>query len=205
MKLLHAFILKHAPTAYVNTQHSWPKGESLGNVFYERLRAMDPAFPRQDGLAYLLFDEGQDLYEDDMLWNRFFKEVVGSNHSCYRIILFCSYGSPSSQPVPYRRGTPLVLRQVARISLWPQQGLDGLDGSIGILLNRSEFDEVVSRFERSLVHLHQDLLDLIFGWTVGHAGAVVEMLRVISYQVSLCSKSHVSLSCSCLLTLFPRE
>jgi len=63
------------------------------------------------------------------------------------------------------------------VSLWPRVE------SIGILLKRSEFDEVVSRFKRPL-NLHPDLLDLIFDWTVGHAGAVIEMLRVISYQVS---------------------
>jgi hypothetical protein len=79
--------------------------------------------------------------------------------------------------VLHRIGVPLVLRDVARISLWPREG------SIGMLLKRSEFDEVVSRFEHPL-NLHPDLLDLIFGWTVGHAGAVIEMLRVISYQVS---------------------
>jgi hypothetical protein len=74
-------------------------------------------------------------------------------------------------------GTPLALRDAARISLWPREG------SIGILLTRSEFDEVVSLFERPL-NLHPDVLDLIFDWTVGHVGAVIEILRVITYQVS---------------------
>ena len=60
--------------------------------------------------------------------------------------------------------------------------------SIGILLNRSEFDEVVLRFEHQM-NLHPDILDLIFAWTVGHAGAVIEMLNTISYQVSLPAKS----------------
>lgn len=42
---------------------------------------------------------------------------------------------------------------------------------------------------------------MIFDWMVGHVGAVVEMLHVISYQVSLSSKNCISMSYSCLLTL----
>jgi hypothetical protein len=84
------------------------------------------------------------------------------------------------------------------VSLWPREG------SIGILLKHSEFDEVVSLYEHPL-NLHPDLLDLIFDWKVGHAGAVIKILCVISYQVSPSSKHHVSLSYLCLLTLFPRE
>ena len=182
MNLLHAFILQRAPSAFVHTQHSWPPagtGPSLGPLLDERLRLLDHAFPRRDGLAYLLFDEGQDSYEDHFFWNGFFKGVVDGLYSHYRVVLFCSYGSPSSRPVPHHIGTPLVLRDAARISLWPQE-----PGSVGILLNRPEFDEVVSLFDRP-VDLHPDLLDLIFEWTVGHVGAVVEMLRVISCQVSL--------------------
>ena len=193
MNLLYAFILEQAPSAFVNTQHSWPQGQSWGPLLNDRLQLVDPSFPRQDGLAYLLFDEGQDSYEDDILWNNFFKGVVDGGFSCYRVILFCSYGSPSSCPVPHHIGSPLVLREAARISLWPQQGSEG---SIGILLNRSEFEEVVSLFERPL-NLHPDLLDLIFEWTVGHVGAVVEMLRVISYQVNLPAKA-VSVLVDCV-------
>ena len=98
--------------------------------------------------------------------------------------------------MPHHSGTPLtrlvVLCDAARVSLWPR---NGTKGSIGILLDRSDFDEVVLRFARP-IHLHCDLLDLIFAWTVGHVGAVIEMLNLISYQVSLSSEIHVGLSCS---------
>ncbi|KIL59210.1 hypothetical protein M378DRAFT_180929 [Amanita muscaria Koide BX008] len=178
MKLLHAYILEHAPLALVYTQHSWPGPEEAtqkNSSRRERLKEVDPRFPRQDGITFLLFDEGQDTYEDHLLWNAFFKGVGDGLHSHYCVILFCSYCNPSPRPVSYRIGTPVVLRDAARISLWPREG------SIGILLTRSEFDEVVSRFHRPL-RLHPDLLDMIFDWTVGHVGAVVELLRVISYQ-----------------------
>ena len=139
------------------------------------------------------------------MWTKFFgtnssRGVSDGGYHVYHVILFCSYGNPSSRPVPHRIGTPLALGEAARISLRPREGSEG---SIGILLNRSEFDEVVSRFKHQL-NLHPDLLDLIFQWTDGHVGAVVKLLQVISNQASLPSESCVGLSCSCLLlTLFP--
>ncbi|KIL58917.1 hypothetical protein M378DRAFT_15182 [Amanita muscaria Koide BX008] len=177
MHLLHAYILKQFPSALVYTKHSWPGPTESDSLLRKRLRELDPGFPRRNGTTFLLFDEGQDLYDDDLLWSFFFKEVNGV-YNRYRVVLFCSYGSPSSRPVPYRIGTRLVLRDAARISLWPREG------SIGILLKRSEFDQIVSLYERyeHKLDLHPDLQDLIFDWTVGHVGAVVAMLRVISYQ-----------------------
>ena len=184
LNLLAAFILKKDPSSFVKIQHSWPpKGSSPVSSLEQLLQLVDPAFPRHDGLAYLLFDEGQDSYSDERLWNFFLKEVDGGIYAKhYRIVLFCSYGSPSSRPVSYSIGTPLVLRDAARISLWPKEG------SIGILLTRFEFDEVVSQFRENFgrpLNLHPELQDLIFDWTVGHAGAVIAILQIITYQVSL--------------------
>ena len=55
---------------------------------------------------------------------------------------------------------------------------------MGILLDRVEFNEVVARRERKL-NLHPDLLDNIFNWTAGHVGAIVQLLNIVSYNVSL--------------------
>ena len=205
MKLLHSYILKHTPsTTFINTASTWPTGPAGGlespglpiqsdSALTERLKQLDPFYPRpgpEHSLAFLLFDEGQDSYKDHILWNNFFKGVSDGAYDRYRIIIFCSYGSPSSRPVP-RHITPLALSNTARISLWPRAGLGA---PVGILLTRSEFDEVVTRFERQL-NLQPDLQDLIFDWTVGHAGAATSMLRVISYQVSVASENYVCLSC----------
>ena len=201
MDLLHAYILKELPLAFVKSTSTWhqkDEAKQSDSALINRLQEVDPLYPRKCGLAFLLFDEGQDSYEDHILWNKFFKGVSDGHYDCYRVILFCSYGSPMSRPVHHRIGQPLDLRDAARISLWPREG------SIGILLKRSEFDEVVSLFHRPL-NLHPDLLDLIFDWTVGHAGAVIEILTVISYQVSLPSANCVGLCYSSLVTLFPRE
>lgn len=56
--------------------------------------------------------------------------------------------------------------------------------SVGLLLNRIEFDQIVVQDPRNL-KLHPGLLDNIFNWTVGHVGAVVQLLNIISQQVSL--------------------
>lgn len=55
---------------------------------------------------------------------------------------------------------------------------------MGLLLNRLEFNEVVVQHERKL-NMHPDLLDNIFNWTAGHVGAIVQLLHILSYQVSL--------------------
>jgi len=158
----------------------------------QRLQKIDPAFPRQS-ITFLLFDEVQDSYGDPLFWNAFLKEAGDGIYPYYRVILFCSYGTPSSHPVEYEIGSSAGLRGAARISLWP------VGSSPGILLQESEFLEVVSHFERP-VYVHPDLLSLIFFWTVGHVGAVVELLRLISYLVS-CLVSSNCLS----LILLPRR
>lgn len=117
--------------------------------------------------------------------------LITTNVNRYRVVLFCSYGSPSSHPVCHDIGTPLSLHHAARISLMPREGSEGW---IGMLLTRSKFDEVVSQFKYPL-NLHPDLLDIILGWPVGHVGAVVEMLHIISSEAS----------CFCLITLFLRS
>ena len=96
---MHAFILEQKPLAFVSVQVSWPPTGS-GLSLDERLWLVDPAFPRRHGLAYLLFDEGQNSYQDCFLWNEFFKAVGDGGYDCYRVILFCSCGSPSSRLVP---------------------------------------------------------------------------------------------------------
>src|ERR1700691_105559 len=118
MDLLHSYILKQSPLAFVNSTSTWPRLEEAkqsDSALIKRLQDVDPLFPRRHGLAFLLFDEGQDSYEDHVLWNTFFKGVSDGRYFRYRVILFCSYGSPSSRPVLYNIGTRLVLRHAARI------------------------------------------------------------------------------------------
>jgi hypothetical protein len=57
--------------------------------------------------------------------------------------------------------------------------LCGWERDVRILLNQSEFNEVVSWFECPL-KLHPNLLHLTFELTVGHTGVVIELLHMIS-------------------------
>ena len=75
----------------------------------------------------------------------------------------------------------------ARVALRPTKA------SIGLLLTRMEFDEVVARHESKL-NLHPIILEHIFDWTAGHVGAVVQLLHVLAHQVSLFLKGHWRLS-----------
>jgi hypothetical protein len=152
-----------------------------------KLRLIDPAYPQPGVPKFLLFDEGQDTYEDEYLWNTFFKRVHdGLFH--YHVILFCSYGSPSTSPVTYRIGTPPRLRSAARVSLWQEKD------SVGLLLNPTEFNEVVARYsDRPDRHVKLDpkLRAHFYNLTGGHVGALVELLYLISYQVSLDETNHL--------------
>ena len=140
--------------------------------------------PDPKNITFLLFDEAQDTYWDECLWNNFFKSVRDSS---YRVILFCSYGSPSARPLDHKIGTPMVMHPDSRISLWPNEK----DG-IGLLLNQSEFNEVVEHFSEPL-HLDPIFQYQVFRWTAGHAGVTVDMLDIISQQASDFSKDFSSL------------
>jgi len=122
-----------------------------------------------------------------MLWNSLFKDIENTD---YFIVLFSSYGSPTGRQVIIQlqdslqdktrrvKGTPVVIREAARVSLHPK------DDRIGLLLTREEFQEVVERYEDGLL-LDDELKSLIFRWTGGHAGAVSEILHIISQQVCI--------------------
>ena len=68
MTLLHAYILEQLPPAFVRSVHSWRRIKSQLD-FGQRLREIDPEFPRQrqPNLAFILFDDGQDSYDDLLL------------------------------------------------------------------------------------------------------------------------------------------
>jgi len=172
---------------------SWPLDPAQSETALEsRLKdIVDPAYPHPKVPTYLLFDDGQHSYGDHLFWNAFLKDIP--SYSNYYAILFCSYGSPSSRPIEYPIGTPLVLRAIARVSLWP------IAESVGLLLTRSEFNEVMERYEGK-PNLHPDLLDLFFDLTGGHVGAVVDLLHIVTYEVIFSLRTYTS---STLLTIPP--
>ncbi|KAK2459536.1 hypothetical protein APHAL10511_008442 [Amanita phalloides] len=190
--LLHDYILQQNFHASVESIESW--ATHPGEDIYTIVTRVDPAYPSPLVPTYLLFDEAQDTYHDVNLWNNFFKRVHDGAFNNYYIVLFCSYGSPSPQPVMYDRGgTPLALNPAARVSLWHAAN------PVGLLLSQTEFEEVAAKYKPSL-KLHPGLLDYLFHLTAGHVGAVVSLLAIVAYQVR--SSESTTLS---LLTVFFRS
>lgn len=173
--------------------HSWPPQDTVHSDYKAWLRQLDPAFPKPNVITFILFDEGQDSYEDRPLWSGFLKDVHGRLYNDYRVILFCTYGNPSARPVDFKMDTSIVIRDeaLALVSLQPRET------SVGLLINRLEFDEVVARQQQKL-HVHSDILDHDFEWTAGHIGAIARLLPMFSCQVSL---QHVTLQVGVLLTI----
>jgi hypothetical protein len=178
MDLLHSFNLLHDCDPLVYTPlSSPPQASGSTEEVVERLKvphklARKP--PQSGGIVYLLFNEGQDSYSDGYLSTDIFG--LSSSRMVVSGGIAPSYGSLSGRPVADTIGTPLALHVAAYISLWPTAK------SVSLLLNRSEFDDVVKCFEHP-VALDVGLQDLIFKWTVGHVGAVIEILKTISHKV----------------------
>ncbi|KAK2467974.1 hypothetical protein APHAL10511_000269 [Amanita phalloides] len=175
MLLLVAHIKRIEPSAFVYRFSSWKHESSSESV----IQGINHLYSKQGGPAFLFFDDAQDTYDDEYLWSQFFKNVAdGIGH--YYVVVFCSYGNPTARPVDTKYGTPPVLRSAALITLWPKKQANGRETN-GLFLDRQEFNNVVERHSsNNLSKIHSDLSQLIFDWTNGHVGAVVELLNLIS-------------------------
>jgi hypothetical protein len=188
MELTHDHILSNDPEAIVEVIKAWPPKEP-GTTIQDRMRQRIKTYPSDNHRnSYLLFDNAQDTYWDGDLWDVFFKDVV-QHRSGPRAILFCSYGSPSPRPVEHDNGIPLVIPSNACVSLTPYHDDTSDLGfpPIGLLFSREEFDEAVDRFrgpDGDCILMDGELRQMLFEWTQGHAGAVGDLLRVLSRVVS---------------------
>ena len=81
----------------------------------------------------------------------------------------------------------------SRVTLHPIDYKDGRQ-PVGLLLTRPEFDDLVSRRYPSEQHsFHATFLDSIFSLTVGHVGAVCDLLAVILALDDVCSLTMTAL------------
>jgi hypothetical protein len=186
MELLHAHILSKDPTAIVEVIKGWPV--ETGIEIEDRMIRRIKTFPFDDPCNhYLLFDNAHDTYWDGLLWETLFKDNVQRHRSGPFAILFCSYGSPTTQPVDHETGTPLCLPCDARVSLTPSNTTTLAFSPIGLLFSREEFNEAIERHkdaDRTIIRLDQALQDMLFEWTMGHAGAVGDLLFKLTHLVS---------------------
>jgi hypothetical protein len=97
------------------------------------------------------------------LWQHIFHSCTSRACSCY---------------------TPISTKK-AHISLNPTEE------SVGLLLTCSEFDEVVL-LHRDRPNIDPHLTTLIFKYTAGHVGAVVDILSIISNQVCFYTGNHLA-------------
>lgn len=137
---------------------------------------------------FLLFDNAHETYWDGPLWKNFFKDTIQGGQGVF-VALFCSYGSPTTWSADYDHGTSLILDSRARISLTAHYD-DASDSGylpIGLLFSREEFDETVDRFrdcDRSFIFVDKELRETLFEWTMGHAGAIGDLLDKLCIVVS---------------------
>jgi hypothetical protein len=178
-RLLQSHISEIEPQALIYWTDSWmPPYKSHGQALKSRLRV----FPDYNVKTYLLFDEGQQTYNDLDLWNGFFKNLEMFPN--YRVVLFCSYGSPDMEAYASTfRDTPVNIPDDRGVQLWPLTNIPGL------LLSKEEFCDLYVR-RISELHIHnsfkvdEPVLNLLYNWTEGHVGAVSFFLILIERKVT---------------------
>jgi energy-coupling factor transporter ATP-binding protein EcfA2 len=185
LKLLRNLILKEEEGAQVHVISNWFDIDTTPESQYNtRLNSRVPGLLDQSheitSKTFILFDNGQDTYWDEQLWEIFLKDHQQRPNG-FRIILFSTYGSPTKRPVSYPQGIPPIVPPRARISL-RRQNHSSIGEPVGLLLTREEFDDVVQRADK--VILDPYFQDFIFESTDGHVGAVICILEALSFQVS---------------------
>jgi len=128
-----------------------------------------------------IFNDAQMTYWDVELWNSFFKSI--HDFDCY-VIVFASYGSPTSLDV---RITNMRLPKCQRVTLC-RVDYKYSPQPVGVLLMRPEFDDLISKCYPPERHPFDiTFLDSVFSLTIGHAGAVSDLLKVTISPEDVCS------------------
>lgn len=127
-----------------------------------------------------IFDEGQTTYDDEGLWNDFFKSIH-EGKGLRRAIVFAGYGSPTSRVI-IKGVTPMNLPDHQRVTLRHVAHGDGLSPA-GLLFTQSEFNDLVDNYFRSPdsdLYFDQSFFDALFEITNGHVGAITDFITIIS-------------------------
>lgn len=135
---------------------------------------MNEIFTAQDRVIFI--DDAQSSYYDDTLWGVL--KLMEPGFGAY-LVLFSAYGSPGPYPVQMKTGTPLAPKVEQRISLnWESGG----DPPLGLLLKPDEAKDLLSRacaYNVDRPTLSEDLCDLLFNISGGHAGALSGLFETI--------------------------
>jgi energy-coupling factor transporter ATP-binding protein EcfA2 len=171
-KLLQVYILRQEPNARVTYVRSWvDKNDMPRRGWKDWLK-----LKLQPGTV-LIVDEAQSSYWDKRFWLEL-KDINPETSS--RVVTLSSYGSAGHNI--YDPMTPFYISPRQNIGLLPVDHGDQI--TVGLLLTKAEFDEVVL----TLFQKHQfdiSLLDSVFDVTRGHVGACEDFLRaVLAHPVS---------------------
>lgn len=140
------------------------------------------------------FDDAQSSYYDEELWS-FFKLL---DKGSAKFILFSSYGSAGSCPVPVKSGTPPSFESGQRISLqW--ESSPSSPSPVGLLLQKDEADDLITRYcaqSSNRPILLRELRDAIVAISGGHAGALAGLVKTVSTDpASIPSYTHENRPC----------
>ena len=143
-RLLAAHIKQQDPTVdNVLRIFSWPPVE--GRSYSYDVVLKQKGWVEHEKTVFI-FDEGQLTYTDEGLWNDFFKSVHESR-GLRRVIVFASYGSPTSRII-IKGNTPMDLPDHQRVTLRHVDHGDGLRPA-GLLFTQSEFNDLIDSHYRS--------------------------------------------------------
>lgn len=149
----------------------------------------------KDPNTVIIIDDAQLTYWDVAFWNQFLKTIVGAMPpSTFRVILFAAYGSPEGRATLGPEGSPTWIPAHCRIGLRPVVLDEDPITPAGLLLTFEEFADMVKKICPEEL-FKQDFLDYMFCATAGQAGAVADLLRIVTaHDVSLYIKLQHSLT-----------
>lgn len=110
-------------------------------------------------------------YWDLLFWNGFLKTI--NSHSKIRVVLFASYGSPSTPSTD----TSVIISENQKITLRHMDHGDGT-GKVGLLFTREECQELVDKRESN--NFDSGFVDGLYDLTTGHAGALSDLLDIVA-------------------------
>lgn len=162
-RLLGTHISQRDPSVHVIWIQGWPQRVAESRDYQSYLQDKGWIINRE---TVFIFDEAQATYRDGTLWHHFFKSMETFNA---RVIIFCSYGSPSLRinvgeimEIP----TPISVPDHQRITLRHVDHEDDLP-PVGLLFTQSEFNDLV-KDQKS--YSDESFFDAVFRITNGHVG-----------------------------------
>ncbi len=187
---VNSLLKKYGKTMPIHTLTGWNEEDVRRVGFYDRYLQLVTGVHGEDwGIypAFLLIDEAQQSYWDEVLWSAFFKSIGGWRHGLY-IILFtsCCLSGTSSPHIYFRPYSvvPMSFGPDAQISLRPgeKQGFRPWD-PVGLQLWKDEAKHIVTDYAAEIisssVSLTDDLQESLFRCSSGHIGLLRSLTEAL--------------------------